>query len=174
VDPGQVGEATLGEGPQQVQRDRRLVVGLHQPLGVGLPGGRRGRHVVDHVAAEGEEVDAVDPLGGRRPGLGELAGDAPHLQDRNTGRVGEHHRHLQDDLELVADGVGREALERLGAVTRLEQERPSLGHVGQVLGQLPGLAREHQGRQRSQVLERPVERGLVRPRRLLGRGPVLP
>ena len=38
VDPGEVGEAALGEGPQQVQRRRRLVVRLHEPVGVGHAG----------------------------------------------------------------------------------------------------------------------------------------
>ncbi len=33
VDPAEVGETTLGEGAQQVQRRGRLVVGLHQPFG---------------------------------------------------------------------------------------------------------------------------------------------
>ena len=45
VDPGQVGESTLGEGPQQVQRGRRLVIGGDQPVGVGGAGrfGEAGR-----------------------------------------------------------------------------------------------------------------------------------
>ncbi len=41
VHPGEVGEAALGERPQQVQRGRRLVVGGQQPFRVGQPGGRR-------------------------------------------------------------------------------------------------------------------------------------
>ena len=80
VDLGQVGEAALGERPQQVQRRRRLVVGLHQPVGVGHAGRRGRRDVVDHVAAERRQLDAVDGLGVGRAGLGELAGDAPDLQ----------------------------------------------------------------------------------------------
>ena len=35
VDLGEVGEAALGEGPQQVHRGRRLVIGGHEPVGVG-------------------------------------------------------------------------------------------------------------------------------------------
>ena len=76
------------------------------------------------------QLDAVDGLGGGRAGLGELAGDAPDLHDGHAGRVGEHDRHLQDDLELVADGVGREGVERLGAVAGLEQERLAVGDLG--------------------------------------------
>ena len=39
VHPGEVGETALGERPDEVQRRRRLVVRLHEPLGVGDPGG---------------------------------------------------------------------------------------------------------------------------------------
>ena len=41
VHPGQVGEAALGERAQQVQRGRRLVVRLQQPLRVRARGRRR-------------------------------------------------------------------------------------------------------------------------------------
>ena len=122
VDAGEVGKAALAEGPQQVQRGRRLVVGLHQALGVGHPGGGGGRRVVHDVAAEAGQVDVADALGGRRPGLGELAGDAAHLHHGDAEGVGEHDRHLQDDLELLPDVDGRERLEALGAVAGLEQE----------------------------------------------------
>ena len=174
VDPGQVGETALGEGAEQVQGGRRLVVGLHQPVGVGDPGRLGGHDVVDHVAPERRQLDPLDGLGGGRAGLGELAGDAPDLQHGDAGRVRQHDRHLEDDLELVADAVGRERVERLGAVTRLQQERLAVGHLGEVGGQVAGLAREHQRGQRPQVLERPVERTLVGPRRLLGGGLVAP
>ena len=55
--------------------------------------------------------------------LGELPGDAPDLHRGHAAAVGEHDGHLQDDLELVADGVGRERVERLGAVAGLQHER---------------------------------------------------
>ena len=72
--------------------------------------------------------------------------------------VGEHDRHLQDDLELVADGVGRERVERLRAVAGLEQERLALGARGERLGERARLAREHERRQRAQLVERRFER----------------
>ena len=82
VDPGEVGEAALGERPDQVQRRRRLVVRLHEPLGVGHPGGGVERRAVDDVAAERRQVDVALALGGAGAGLGELAGDAADLHDR--------------------------------------------------------------------------------------------
>jgi hypothetical protein len=110
-------------------------------------------------------------LGGARAGLGELAGDAADLHRGHARRVGEHDRHLQDDLELVADGVGRERVEGLGAVAGLEQEGLAGGHAGE-LGEVAGLAGEHQRRQVDRCLEDPLERGLVGPVGLLrGGGP---
>ena len=133
VDLAQVGEAALGERPQQVHGGRRLVVGGQQAGRVGHPGGGRGQRVVDHVAAERRDDRVADGLGGRRAGLGELPGDPAHLHHRHAGAVGQHDRHLQDDLELVADGVGGEPVERLGAVAGLEQERLAGGHLGERL-----------------------------------------
>ena len=148
VDLGQVGEAALGEGPQQVERGRRLVVGGDQAVGVGPAGVGVERLVVDHVAAERVELDVADPLGRRRPGLGELPGDPADLDHRDAGGVGEGDGHLQDDLQLVADVVGREVGEGLGAVAGLEEEglarRPP--RPGRTV-RLPGLAGEDQRRQ---------------------------
>ena len=65
----QVGEAALGEGPEQVQRRRRLVVGLEQAGGVGGAGGVGEADVVDDVAPERRQLDAVDRLGAAERGL---------------------------------------------------------------------------------------------------------
>ncbi len=174
MDLAQVGEAPLGEGPQQVQRGRRLVVGGEEPLRVGRSG-RGSRHEVVHaVAAEGREVLVTDPLGGRRSGLGELPGDAAHLHDRHARAVGEHHRHLEDDLELVPDGVGGEVVEGLGAVARLEHEGSALGHLGQAGSELAGLPGEDQRGQRREVLQCLLEDRFVRPVRLLVGRPLAP
>ncbi len=60
--PGEVGEPALGERPDQVERRCRLVVGLHQAIGVGSPGSRGGRRGVDDVPAEAGQVEIADPL----------------------------------------------------------------------------------------------------------------
>ena len=129
VDAGEIGEPALGEGAQEVQRRRGLVVAPEQAARVRAPGGRLEREVVDHVAAEARELDVVARLRRGGAGLGELAGDPAELHRRDAGAVGEQHRHLQDDLELVADAVRRERAERLGAVAGLEQERLALGNA---------------------------------------------
>ena len=166
----EVGEAALGERPEQVQGGRRLVVRLDEALRIGDAGflGRRG--IVGDVAAEGGQHPVADGLGGRGPGFGELAGDAAQLDDRNAGAVGEDDRHLEDDLELVPDGVGGEGVEGLGAVARLQQERAPLSDVAQRGRQPAGLACKHQRGQGGQALQDVVEAALVRPLRLLARG----
>jgi len=117
------------------------VVGVDQAVGVGLAGLGREVGVVDDVAPERRQLHPVADFGGRRPGLGELAGDAADLHHRHAGAVRHDHGHLQDHPQLVADRVCRE-LERLGAVTGLEQHGPPAGHRRQRVAQRPGLAGE--------------------------------
>ena len=108
-------------------------------------------------------------LGGAGPGLGELPGDAPDLHDRHAQRVGQHDRHLQDDAQLLPDVVGRELLERLGAVAGLEQERVAGGDLGQRRLQRAGLAGEHQRGIAGDRLQRPVAARRRRASRAAGR-----
>jgi len=74
-----VGEAALGEGAQQVQRRRRLVVALQQPLGIRPP--RRGGELdaVDDVATIARQLDAVDVSLGAERGLANWPAMRPTL-----------------------------------------------------------------------------------------------
>ena len=54
----------------------------------------------------------------------------PTLIAGHAGRVGQHHRHLQDHAQQLADLGRGEGVERLGAVTGLEQERAALATRG--------------------------------------------
>ena len=84
----EVGVAALGEGAQQVQRRRRLAIGLEQRLRIGHARLRRELDAVDDVAAIARQLDAVALLGRRRTRLGELAGDAADLHHwRGAGKV---------------------------------------------------------------------------------------
>ena len=148
------------------------MVRAHEALRVGHARVGVELEVVHHVAAERRELDAVALLGGRRAGLRELARDPPDLHGGDAAPVGEDHRHLQDDLELVADRVGRERVERLRAVTRLEHEAAPLADRGESVGEAARLAREHERRDRAQLVERGVEPCRVGPLGLL-RGRVL-
>ena len=59
----QVGEASLRERPQQVERRRRLVVGGEHPGRIGRSAGLARGVVVDDVAAEAGQYPTVDDLG---------------------------------------------------------------------------------------------------------------
>ena len=65
-------------------------------------------------------------------------------------------------MQAVADAVGREGVEGLGAVAGLEQEGPPSATWAEGGGEVAGLAGEHQRRQRGELLEARLER---RPRR---------
>ena len=115
---------------------------------------------------------AVALLDRGRARLGELSGDPADLHRRHAGAVGEHHRHLQDHLELVADVVGRELRERLRAVARVEQEAVALADRGERFPQRTRLAREHERRHATKLVGDAFEVGRLGPVGLVrGRAP---
>ncbi len=120
------------------------------------------------MAPEHGQLDVADALGRRRAGLGELPGDAAHLHDRDARAVGEHDRHLQDDLQLVPDRVGREVVEGLGAVAGLEQEGLAGGDLAQGPGEPARLAGEHERRQLGELGEDVLVGVRIGPGRLAG------
>ncbi len=164
----QVGVTTGGERAREVQRRRGRVVDLDEPLRVVRA--RLGVEVeaVDGIAAVGRQGHAVAGLGVARARLGVLAGKTADLDDRNARGVRQHDRHRQQDAELVADVLGRDALERLGAVATLEQERLAAGHLGELVAQRIALAGEHQRGHRAELLHGSIARSRVDVGRLLG------
>ena len=100
------------------------------------------------------DLPVAERLGRRRAGLGELSRDPSDLHDGDTGPVREHDGHLEDDLQLVADGVGVDLAERLRAVARLEDEGPAIGHMAERLDQTTRLAGEDERRKGGERVER--------------------
>ena len=128
----QVGEAALGERAQQVERRRGLVVAAHHALRIGAAG--RGRRTRSRSRCRRGTTAARCRRAARSARSGAWrTGPAmrPTFSVGHAGAVGEHDRHLQDDLELVADVVGRELGERLRAVARVQQEAVALGDARQ-------------------------------------------
>ena len=169
VDAAEVGEAALRERADEVERRRRLVVALNHPRGIGHPRLFRRQLRIDHVPEEGLEPDAAHLLGRRRARLHELAGDPAHLDDRQLRPEGQHGRHLQQDLQLLADRDRGEVLERLGAVARLEQERAALGDVRERVAERAGLAGEDERRHSGELAEGMLRRRRVGPGGLMAR-----
>jgi hypothetical protein len=158
VHPRERRVAAIGEGAQEIERRRRL--------GVGLDLARRIRHArlllelepIDDIAAIARQLDRALALGRRRTGLGELTGHAADLDHRHRRAEGQDHRHLQQHAQRVADVVGMELGERLRTVPALQQERFAGAHVGELLLQIPRLAGEHQRRITRQLRLDPAER----------------
>ena len=147
----QVGVSALRQGAQEVERRGGLSVGAHHALGVGFARRRVEFDAVDDIAAIAGQLDSVPGFGGRRTRLRELAGDAPHLDHRQRRAEAEHHRHLQEHAEGVADVVGVEFGESLGAVSPLQQEGPAFGHLRQMRLERARLSGEHQRRRHAQA-----------------------
>ena len=82
----EIGIAAGREGAQQVQRRRRLAIGLELALRIGHARFGGEVDVVDDVAAIARQLDAVRLLGRRGARLGELAGDAADLHHRRRRR----------------------------------------------------------------------------------------
>ena len=164
----QVGVAAGGERAREVQRGRRRVVDVDEALRVVLARLRGEVEAVDGVAPVGRERDTVARLGVARARLGVLAGETADLDHRDAGRVGEHDRHRQQHPQLVADVLGGDALERLGAVAALEQERLAPADGREPVAEVVALTGEDQRRHPAQLLDRAVAGGGVRIRGLLG------
>jgi hypothetical protein len=145
------GVAAAGQSAHEIQRGGGLPVGFHLPNRVRRAGlGGEGGTVDDvaPVAGQGHAVDRLD-IGGAR--LGELSGDAADLHDRRRRLVCQHHRHLQEDAEEVADVVRPVLLEALRAIAALQQEGLAVNDLGQTPLQLPAFAGEDERRERAEL-----------------------
>ena len=170
VRPAQVRETADRVGAAQVERDGRAVIGAEQPSRVRCSGLRGEIEAVHGVAPVSGQLDAIAYLGLAGPRLGELAGHPGDLDDGHTRPVGEDQRHLQQRLQFGADRAGRRALERLRAVTALQDERLAPRHRGQTFPQLVAFVGDDERRQRGQLTGDRVQPLPVGPVRLLTRG----
>ena len=146
MDAVEIGIAAGREGAQQVERAGGLEIArlhAHRVRHAGLSGEGR---AVDDVAAIARQRVLTDRLGLGAARLGELARHAAHLHHRHAAAVSQHHRHLQQHAEGVADDVGGEIVEALGAVAALQHEGAALGDAGEGGFQPPRFAREDERR----------------------------
>ena len=142
----EAGIAALREGAQQVERRRRLPVGHLLARRIGHARLLVELDAVDDVAAIAGQRHAVLRLVVGRARLGELAGDAADLHHRLRAGEGQHHRHLQEHAEEVADVVRAMLGEALGAIAALQQERVSGSDGCKLLLQLARLTCKNQRR----------------------------
>ncbi len=142
----QIGIAALREGAQQIERRRRLAVRHQHALRVWRARGFGELGGVDDVAAIARQRLAVQLLGPRGARLGELPGDAAKLHHRHAAGESQHHRHLQEHAEEVANIVGAMLGEALGAIAALQQEGLALRNLRQLRLQTARLACKNQRR----------------------------
>ena len=164
------GVAAVEQRAQEIEGGRRLPVGLQLPLRIGDAGLRREVRPVDDVAAVARQLLAVLLLGVGGARLGELPGHAADLHHPGVAGEGEDQRHLQEQLEIVADVVGLVLLEALGAVAALQQEALAPRHLGEPLLEVEHLLDENQRREVAQVVLDRLQGGLVRVGRDLENG----
>ena len=130
-----VGEPRGDERADEVDGETGVLVGRDHSRGIWPSGLGRERGRVDRVAEVARERHPLARLGLLAAGLGVLPRDATHPNDRRLGRMDEHERHLQEDLQLARDDVARAVRQRLGAVAALEHEPPSQLGIGDLLAE---------------------------------------
>jgi len=115
------------------------------------------------VTAKARQLTIADGLQCLRSRLGELPGDTADLHHRNTERVGQHHRHLQDDAQLLANVDRRELLEALGAIAGLQQKGVARRDLAERCLQRTGFASEDQWGIGRDLLQRAIKIALIGP-----------
>src|SRR5690606_330560 len=129
---------------------------------------------IDDVAAIARQRDAGSSLEVRAPRLGVLAGE-PADPDHRLLQPDEHHEgHLQQDLELLNDVLGRALVEAFRAVAALQPKGLAALGLGELRLQRLDLPRRDDRRQSREARERRFEPGGVLIRRLLCGGQALP
>ena len=155
-----ISEAAVEERSDEVERQARPCVSPEQSPRVGLPrvGGRiRSIDEIATVCGQGVVADLFDESAA---GLGVLPRDSSHDRRRPAGDLLEDQTHLQEDLQLRRNRIGRAVLEAFGAVATLQEQTPSLGGLGEFVSKALDLVARDERRQAAKF----------RQRRAVGRG----
>ena len=157
---GEIGITALHERAQQVQRRGGVAECLDLPRRIRAASLVGEFDAVDDVAAIAGEFLAVLLLHRRGARLRKLTGDASDLYHRQRGGIGEHHGHLQEDAQEVADIVGADIVgaglgEALRAVATLQQETFAHGDAAERLLEVARLAGKNQ---RGEARDLPLNR----------------
>ncbi len=170
----QVGKAAVDQRADEVQRQGSALVAAQYHLRIRYAVVGRETAPIDEVTAKARQRLAVARLGIGRARLGVLACHAADAHDRLLEPVDHDQAHLQQDLQLVDDVLGRALVEGLGAVAALQHERLATLRAGdKILERVDLPARRDRG-EAAQVRDDAVQRRLVRVRGLLRRFEALP
>ncbi len=168
----EVGEATVHQGTNEIERQRGALVAAQQELRIGGAVGGGERRAIDEVAAIGRKRDPRLFLEVRGARFRVLPREAADADDPPLRAVHQHQAHLQQDFELAGDDRRGAVGEALGAVATLEQERLSGGGVGELTLERLDLPGGDERRQRHELAIDLLHRGWIGVDRLLpGRKP---
>ena len=120
MDLPQIGIATAGKGAQQVECTGRLRIGTHHAFGIIAALGRIELDTVDVIAEIAGQCHTVLRFSVGAARLGELARHAPYLHHRQLASECQHHSHLQQYLEGIANIVWMKFSKAFGAITALQ------------------------------------------------------
>mmetsp|Transcript_12871 Transcript_12871/g.36896 ORF Transcript_12871/g.36896 Transcript_12871/m.36896 type:complete len:485 (-) Transcript_12871:221-1675(-) len=165
---------TRGERTHQVQRRRRLVIRLHQPVRIGHAGLRRELRAVDDVPTVRRQLLPIDGFQIRRPWLGKLTCQPRNLHHRHATPVLHHHTHLQQQPVQIPHFIRRELLKALRTIPSLHQKRLPPGSRREAILQRARLPGKHQRRHTPNLPHRGPQRLLVGIIRLLQRREITP
>ena len=163
----QIRKTALNEGADEIDREARALIGAEQQ--------GRIRHTlrcgesrpVDHVAPVSRQRQPVPGFRIGRARLGILSGETPQANDPLLAPLHQHKAHLEQDLQLARDGIRIAVGKTLRAIPPL-QKKPLPTHRLSELGlQIVDFPARDQRRQRTQFSDGPIQRHLIRIRRLL-------
>jgi len=118
----QIGETTVDERSNKIDRERRALIAAKQKHRVGFSRLGRELSAIDDIASVRRQRDPVASLGIGRPGLRVLPS---HTTDANDGlleAVGQHETHLQQNLKSLGDRARFTIVEILGAIAALQEK----------------------------------------------------
>ena len=177
----QIGESSVDQGPDEVQRKRRALVTAQQQLRIWLAVCDAESRPVYEIAAVARQRHPIAGFGVGGTRLGVLPRESADTYHRLLETVQQDQAHLQQDLEFPGDRPGFAVVEGFGTVSALEQEPPPLLRVGDLALErldLPGnddrwqlrQGRQHAGERRCVAVGGLLHGGPLHPAR---RGPVV-
>ena len=116
MDAVHVSKTACRKSAQQVQRCRCLRVGLQHLGRIRDPRFRREGQFVDDVTTVAGQFHAIDHLCWGAAWFGELTGHPAYFDHRHLGTISQNHRHLQHDLECIANAICTELFKAFGAI----------------------------------------------------------
>ncbi len=158
----QVGEASIDQRANEIQRQCRPLVAAQQQLRVGRARCRGELGTVYEVSAIGRQRDPLTHLTVRGAWLRVLTCHATDTHDRLLETVQQHETHLQQDLQLLGDLIGFAIGKCLRAVSSLKEKSLSALGCRQALAQRLDFPRHDDGREPREVRDDPVQGFLIR------------